>query len=186
MKKYFSIFVVALVIGLGFVSCSTETDEPAGGTAVEKMAGHWIANTDLLLDEIDDNGDTIFLGDTIPNVYADYGIVNWPMHTYNTANNDPDTIWLTDNSKFWGYTIKVPVDVKAMTFACDSVYIYTAEDDDGNPLDSVFCTITEGKVIPNGGLNVNGKPTDAIQYNIEFTDDPGSIYFVHGVRYAGF
>lgn len=185
MKNYFSIFVVALIIGLGFASCSTETDEPAGGTAVEKMAGHWIANVDLLLDEITDNGDTIPLGDTIPNVYANYGIVNFNMHTYNTANNDADTMWITDNNRFWGYTIKVPVDVKAMTFECKDVYIYSDEDDDGNEYD-VFCTITEGKVIPNGGLNVNGKPTDAIQYNIEFTDDPGSIYFVRGVRYAGF
>ena len=50
----------------------------------------------------------------------------------------------------------------------------------------VTCTITNGKVIPNGGKNVNGKPTDAIQYNIEFSDDPGSIYYVYGVRYAGF
>ena len=49
-----------------------------------------------------------------------------------------------------------------------------------------FPVYTNGRVIPNGGLNVNGKPTDAIMYNIEFSDDPGSLYFVHGVRYAGF
>ena len=174
MKSNFSIFAVALVMSLGFLSCSVETDEPAGGTAVEKMAGHWIVNTDLIMD-----------GDTIPKVYANYGIVDWDMHTYNTANNDADTMWLTDNNRFWRYTIKVPVNVNALTFACDSVYIYSDEDDDGNPFD-VYCTITEGRVIPNGGLNVNGMPTDAIKYNIEFTDDPGSIYYVHGVRYAGF
>lgn len=170
MKKYISIFVTALVLSLGFASCSVETDEPAGGTAVEKMAGHWIVNTDLIMD-----------GDTIPQVYADYGIVDWDMHTYNTANNDPDTIWLTDNNKFWGYTIKVPVNYDNLTFECGPTYIYT-----DNSGEDVFCTITEGKVIENGGLNVNGKPTDFIKYNIEFTDDPGSIYYIYGVRYAGF
>lgn len=174
MKKYISIFALALVLSLGFASCSVETDEPAGGTAVEKMAGHWVVNTDLI------DGT-----DTIHNVYADYGIVDWNMTTYNTANDDTDLMWLSDNDNFWGYTIKVNVDLNTMTFSCKDMYIYTAKDEDGNPYD-VFCTITEGKVIPNGGLNVNGKPTDAIQYNIEFTDDPGSIYYVYGVRYAGF
>ena len=170
MKKYFSIFALALVMGLGFASCSTETDEPAGGTKVEKMAGHWVVNTDLI------DGT-----DTIPNVYADYGIVDWDMTTYNTANDDKDLMWLSDNNNFWGYTIKVNVDVNALTFDCKDLYIYS--DDDGN---DVTCTITNGRIIPNGGLNVNGKPTDAIAYNIEFSDDPGSLYYVHGVRYAGF
>ena len=103
------------------------------------------------------------------------------MTTYNTANDDKDLMWLSDNNNFWGYTIKVNVDVNALTFDCKDLYIYS--DDDGN---DVTCTITNGRIIPNGGLNVNGKPTDAIMYNIEFSDDPGSIYFVHGVRYAGF
>ena len=169
MKKYISIFALALGLCMGIASCSTETDEPAGGTKVEKMAGHWIVNTDLI------DGT-----DTIPQVYAAYGIVDWDMITYNTANDDADVMWLSDQDNFWGYTIKVPVDLNSMTFSCEHVFIYN----DG--VDDVFCTITNGKVIPNGGLNVNGKPTDAIQYNIEFTDDPGSIYYVHGVRYAGF
>ena len=73
MKKYFSILALALMLSLGFASCSVETDEPAGGTAVEKMAGHWIVNTDLI------DGT-----DTIPNVYAAYGIVDWDMTTYNS------------------------------------------------------------------------------------------------------
>lgn len=173
MKKYISIFALALVLGLGFASCSTETDEPAGGTAVEKMAGHWV----VTVDAYDEAGNLL---------YEDpYGMGEWNMYTYNTADDDADQMWLSDGNNFWGYTIKVNVDLNTMTFSCKDMYIYTAEDEDGNPYD-VFCTITEGKVIPNGGLNVNGKPTDAIQYNIEFTDDPGSIYYVYGVRYAGF
>ena len=156
-------------MGLGFASCSTETDEPAGGTAVEKMAGHWV----VTVDAYDEAGNLL---------YEDpYGMGEWNMYTYNTADDDADQMWLSDGNNFWGYTIKVNVDVNALTFDCKDLYIYS--DDDGN---DVTCTITNGRIIPNGGLNVNGKPTDAIMYNIEFSDDPGSLYYVHGVRYAGF
>jgi hypothetical protein len=169
MKKYISIFALALVLGLGFASCSTETDEPAGGTAVEKMAGHWV----VTVDAYDEAGNLL---------YEDpYGMGEWNMYTYNTADDDADQMWLSDGNNFWGYTIKVNVDVNALTFDCKDLYIYS--DNDGN---DVTCTITNGRIIPNGGLNVNGKPTDAIMYNIEFSDDPGSLYYVHGVRYAGF
>ena len=166
MKKYFSIFALALVMGLGFASCSTETDEPAGGTAVEEMAGHWVVVADIIED-----------GQVLEDPY---GIGKWDMYTYNTAADDADQMWLSDGNNFWGYTLKVPIDLNAKTFNCDHVFIYN----DGS--EDQFCTITDGKIIENGGLNVNGKPTDAIEYKIEFTDDPGTIYYVHGVRYTGF
>ncbi len=166
MKKYISIFALTLGLCLGFASCSTETDEPAGGTAVEKMAGHWVVVADIIEDG---------------QVYEDpYGIGEWDMYTYNTANDDADQMWLSDGDNFWGYTLKVPIDLNAKTFKCDHLFIYNDGDADQ------FCTITDGKIIENGGENVNGKPTDAIEYKIEFTDDPGTIYYIHGVRYAGF
>ena len=173
MKKYISIFALALVLGLGFASCSTETDEPAGGTAVEKMAGHWV----VTVDAYDEAGNLL---------YEDpYGMGEWNMYTYNTADDDADQMWLSDGNNFWGYTLKVPIDLNAQTFAIKDGFIYSDEDEDG-PYD-VFCTISNGKIIPNGGKNVNGKPTDAIEYDITFTDDGyGFVYYVYGVRYAGF
>ena len=90
-------------------------------------------------------------------------------------------MWLSDGNHFWGYQVKVPINLNAQTFACEHVFMYT---DDGD--EDQFLTITDGKVVPNGGVNVNGKPTDSIEYKIEFTDDPGTIYYIHGVRYAGF
>lgn len=166
MKKYISILATAFVLCMALSSCDVETDEPAGGTAIEKMCGHWVVTADIIEDgQIDEDP---------------YGVGEWNLNTYNTANNDADVMWLSDN-EFWGYTIKVPINYDAKTFSCQNVYIYT--DDEG--VDQ-YCTITEGKVIENGGLNVNGKPTDAIEYKVEFTDDPGTIYYIHGVRYAGF
>ena len=38
MKKYISMFMFALLGCFALVSCDTETDESAGGTAVEQMA----------------------------------------------------------------------------------------------------------------------------------------------------
>ena len=166
MKKYISIFALTLGVCLGLDSGSTETDEPAGGTAVEKMAGHWVVVADIIEDG---------------QVYEDpYGIGPWDMYTYNTANDDTDQMWLSDFGNFWAYELKVDIDLNAMTFGVNHGFIYNDGEEDQ------FCTITDGRIIPNGGENVNGKPTDAIEYKIEFTDDPGTIYYIHGVRYAGF
>lgn len=173
MKKYISIFALALVLGLGLASCNTETNEPAGGTAVEKMAGHWV----VTVDAYDYDGNLLYEDP------FEYG--EWDMYTYNTAADDADQMWLSDGRNFWDYTLKVPIDLKAQTFAVKDAYIYSDEDEDGAY--DVYCTITNGKIIPNGGKNINGKPTDAIEYDITFTDDPYDfVYHVHGVRYAGF
>ena len=169
MKKYFSILIVALLMGLGLASCSVETDEPAGGTTVEKMAGHWV----VTVDAYDTEGKLL---------YEDpYNMGEWDMYTYNTANDDNDQIWLSDGAHFWDYTLKVPIDLNAQTFGIQNGFMYNDGEADQ------FCTITNGKIIKDGGLNVNGKPTDAIEYDITFTDDEyGFVYHVHGVRYAGF
>lgn len=172
MKKYISFFVTALVLSLGLASCGVETDEPAGGTAIEDMCGHWVVTCDL-----------IYQGQSLGDYY---GIGEWDMYTYNTANNETDVMWLSDGNNFWGYTGKVGIDYNAKTFSCKDVYIYSDEDDEGNEYD-VFMTITNGKIVKNGGLNVNGKPTDSIEYDIQFTDDdPDIVYHIKGVRYAGF
>ena len=169
MKKYISIFALTLGLCLGFASCNTETNEPAGGTAVEKMAGHWV----VTVDAYDEEGNLL---------YEDpYGMGEWDMYTYNTANNDADQMWLSDGDNFWGYTIKVPIDLNNQTFSYNNGFMYNDGDDDQ------FCTITNGKIMPNGGLNVNGELTDAIEYDITFTDDSyGFVYHVSGVRYSGF
>ena len=167
MKKYFSIFALSLGLCLGLASCAVETDEPAGGTAVEKMAGHWVVVADIIEDG---------------EVYEDpYGIGTWDLYTYNTADDSKDQMWLSDFDNFWAFTLKVDIDLNAKTFSVNHGYMYT----DGDDVDQ-FCTITDGQIIENGGLNVNDKLTDAIEFKIEFTDDPGTIYYIHGVRYAGF
>lgn len=74
MKKYISMFLVALVGMFTFVSCDPETDEKAGGTAVEKMAGLWV----VTVDAVDEDGNVIS-----KNLLGEFNV-----NTYNTAAND--------------------------------------------------------------------------------------------------
>ena len=164
MKKYISLLAMALLPALAFVSCSVETDEPAGGTKVEKMAGHWVVTVDATA-----GGD----------FYEDpYGLGEWDLFTYNTAADDADQMWIDDGGNFWKFKFKCPVNLSAKTFACDGV------DYDNVPTGTA--TITNGKILDKAGKNVNGMPTDSIYFDVEFSDDPGTIYHIHGVRYAGF
>ena len=96
MKKYISMFMVALAATFTFVSCDPETDEKAGGTAVEKMAGLW----EVTVDVVDEQGNVLGkdpLG---------LGTIN--INTYNTAANDADKMWLDDDT-FYGVKMKVNV-----------------------------------------------------------------------------
>ena len=45
--------------------------------------------------------------------------------------------------------------------------------------------ITNAKVIKKGGTQNNGSPADYITMDVEFSDDPGTIYRLEGVRYSG-
>ena len=44
---------MAIALSFGFVSCDTETNEEPGGTNVQKMAGRWNVQVDIV-DESDD------------------------------------------------------------------------------------------------------------------------------------
>ena len=95
MKKYISMFLVALLGMFTFGSCDPETDEKAGGTAVEKMAGRWV----VTVDAVDEDGNVIdenLLGKKID------------LNTYNTAANDADKMWL-DDAAFYGVKMKVNI-----------------------------------------------------------------------------
>ena len=124
MKKYISIFALALVLGLGLASCNTETNEPAGGTAVEKMAGHWMVD----IDAVDANGNPIDGGEH----YFGYDEDRISLFTYNTADNSDTQMWIDDlgwfdlssyygNAAYPNYSFKnlVSIDLNNLTFHYD-------------------------------------------------------------------
>lgn len=169
MKKYISMFLVALVGMFTFVSCDPGTDEKAGGTAVEKMAGRWV----VTVDAVDEDGNVIdenLLGKKID------------LNTYNTAANDADKMWL-DDAAFYGVKMKVNVtDYNAGKFEATPNTSYNPSDDEAGNVEFL-----KGQVLYGQGKNIHGAPVDSICYTVKFSDDDNAlIYRISGKRYSGF
>ncbi len=169
MKKYISMFLVALLGMFTFGSCDPETDEKAGGTAVEKMAGRWV----VTVDAVDEDGNVIdknLLGKKID------------LNTYNTAANDADKMWL-DDAAFYGVKMKVNVtDYNAGKFEATPNTSYNPSDDEAGNVEFL-----KGQVLYGQGKNLHGAPVDSICYTVKFSDDDNAlIYRISGKRYSGF
>lgn len=169
MKKYISMFLVALLGMFTFGSCDPETDEKAGGTAVEKMAGRWV----VTVDAVDEDGNVIdenLLGKKID------------LNTYNTAANDADKMWL-DDAAFYGVKMKVNItDYKNGKFEATPNTSYNPSDDEAGNVEFL-----KGQVLYGQGKNIHGAPVDSICYTVKFSDDDNAlIYRISGKRYSGF
>lgn len=169
MKKYIKIAMMALCLSMGFVACDVETDEEAGGTNVQNLAGHWMVTVDI----VDEQGQTL---------YSDpYGLGEIEMFTYNTAANDADSIWITDAHNFWQFEMKIPCNVNTLTFSCP--------EKDYDAAGTGKAIITNGKVLLGAATNLHGMPNDSITLDITFNDDDpayGYIYRLSGQKYTGF
>ena len=97
--------------------------------------------------------------------------------TYNTSSNNPNEIWIDDVKNFWNFKVKATADPNGLTFSASS-----AQNQRG---DDITVNITNGKITKNGGVQNNGSPADYITMDVEFSDDPGTIYRLEGVRYSG-
>lgn len=162
-------FLVALLGMFTFGSCEPETDEKAGGTAVEKMAGRWV----VTVDAVDEDGNVIdenLLGKKID------------LNTYNTAANDADKMWL-DDAAFYGVKMKVNVtDYNAGKFEATPNTSYNPSDDEAGNVEFL-----KGQVLYGQGKNIHGAPVDSICYTVKFSDDDNAlIYRISGKRYSGF
>lgn len=158
-------------------SCDSDTDIEAGGTAVEPMAGLW----EVSIDAVDEKGEV---------VYEDF-FDPIQLYTYNTASNSSTQMWIDDKGSMWAYKFLVNIDLNNMTFSAastnyDPTLTYSDEGEAGN------ATVENGKITKDGGLNLHGKPVDAIEFTISFDDDSYpekygfAKYHVHGTRYSGF
>lgn len=84
------------------------------------------------------------------------------MKIYNTSFSK-DSVWVDDNGLFWPFKAKARVNMKALTFEAAKSANETVEDS---------VTFRNGKLIGN----------DSIYFEVEFTDDPGTIYKFSGHR----
>ncbi|MBO4673610.1 MAG: hypothetical protein J5616_04600 [Bacteroidaceae bacterium] len=167
MKKIFSAIMITAAAMFGISSCSTETNESAGGTAVQDMAGLWDVDIDVM--ELDENGN-----------YGSEPVVTYPgytLYTYNTNDNRSDSLYIDDLGKIWPVKLKVGCNLSDFTITgTDVINIYDDEE---------TCQIN-GRVMPGAATNLHGKPNDSICVEIEFSSDPGYLYRFTGQRYTGF
>jgi hypothetical protein len=158
MKKV--LYLAALLLCMAFTACEKEE---IGGTSAESLAGEWYVYGNIV-----DNGQV---------VEDPYGIGRFTIMTYSTAANTANEIWIDDVSNFWNFKIKATADANGLTFSASS-----ASNQRG---DEITVNVTNGKIIKNGGKQNNGSPADYITMDVEFSDNPGTIFRLEGVRYSG-
>lgn len=95
--------------------------------------------------------------------------------TYNTTEND-DSLWLDDLANGYGMKCKVKRDIQRLSFLTASSHD-EYKDVNGN---DVQVTITNGKILHNGGISKTGIATDSIYLEAIFTDDPSTTYIISG------
>lgn len=162
MKK--TIYLLMLCVGVMFASC--EKDE-IGGTATEVLAGEWQLTVDL----VDDAGNVLM---TDP-----YGMGVILGITYNTVDNVPDKMYVSDLGNFWDYKVVVNCDCNALTFSTNG--------DAQNESYDCMVNIEDGKMLPSAATTPSGMPADSLVYYVSFSDDdPGMRYKVSGYRRTGF
>lgn len=88
---------------------------------------------------------------------------------YNTSFGQ-DSVWIDDyNGNFWDMKFKAKVDMSTLTFqTAGSVNAISGYD--------ITIKVTDGKIINK----------DSIYFNMEFEDDPGTIYTLAGHRAVGY
>ena len=159
MKKV--LYLATMLLCMAFTSCQKED---IGGTATESLAGVWYVQANVV------NGDGSVTEDP-------YGLGRFQIMTYSTSANNPNEIWVDDSKNFWNFKGKATGDVNSLTISAAS-----AQNQRG---DEITVNITNGKILKNGGVQNNGSPADYISIDVEFSDDPGTIYRLEGVRYSG-
>ncbi len=159
-----------LLIFLSFLVISCDNDGydefDAGGTNVEGVSGEWYVQ--LLLDGEDVNGLGYYL-----------------LSTYNTAQDNGEEMWVDDHET-WTTKVIVPVETQNLTFSGATLENeYSYPDGDGGFVSPII-TITNGQIVENGGTTTEGDVADSIFFEVEFSDEPGTVYTIEGYRKTGF
>lgn len=147
-----TIKLLLLVFATGIIAIGCQKDEDIGGTAVEKLAGEWWVQ--LSVD-----------GNLVSQNF-------FPLLTYNTADNAGNKMWLDDEEAIWPFKFKVDVNGANQTFSAtgaESLY------------SNITINLQNGKVLTGVSKGpVSQAVTDSIYFEAEFSDDPGTVYQIHG------
>ncbi len=152
MKKNIFYLIMAILI---FASCDEKEDYTQINSSVVEVAGEWWVNY----------------------VDGEYESGYTKLITFNTAADNGQEFWISDEHNFWAYKVKCPVNTANLTFS--------GTDLPNNEYD-VDIQILDGKIIEDGALSTSGVVTDSIYFQVEFGDEPGVIYTASGWRKTGF
>jgi hypothetical protein len=86
-----------------------------------------------------------------------YGLGYHTFLTSTTAAADGKELFLNDQANFWDFQVKAPMNVDSKTFG-----------------------------LADGGRSKTGVQVDSIYFEVEFADDPGTIYEISGHGRTGF
>lgn len=170
MKKV--LYLATLLFCAVFTSCEKEK---VGNTETMAMAGQWY----VTVDAADESGNVVEGFEDL------FGIGRHLLVTSNTAANSASEMMIDDLGNFWMYRVKVSCDINSLTFATGS---QTVENLNGDPIE---VTISNGKIVKDGGVQNNGSKADYIEFYVSFSDDPYPAaygyknYKVSGIRYSG-
>lgn len=165
MKKYIT-YILALLLGMAATSCSKD-EIPMTSTVA--LAGEWM----------------------VEGYFGDEQLTDpFMILTYNTNADDGTRLWIMDtspanNPAWWSPITRVEVDCNVSTLAFGS----TKTEVNLNPIDEatpLYVVVTDGKSYPAEQSAHQGCPVDGIEFNIEYSDDPGNVYTIKGYRRTGF
>lgn len=172
MKKL--VYFAALLLTTVFASCEKEE---IGGTATQATAGQWY----VTVDAADGNGNLV------AGLEDMFSLGRVTMLTFNTAENNPNEMIVSDIGNFWNFSVKVATNQQTLTFQTN-----TTENNNLVPkYEDINVTITNGMIMPKAGRQNNGSPADSIVFYVSFSDDPYPAaygyanYRVSGIRYSG-
>jgi hypothetical protein len=150
--------LTGVLILLFSLSCTKKLEDP-GATSTVAMSNEWWVTLKI--------GTNDLIGTHVK------------FATYNTSTNVADSLWLDDLMNGYQFKCKVLTNPKNGTFAVDSSQ---------NLYYDIRVHITNGKIIPNGGLSKTGIVCDSIYMEANFGDDPVNTYIISGTartRWAG-
>jgi len=181
------LYILSLVGSLAILASCQKMTNP-GGTATEALAGQWYVTYDLVAAD----GEVVM---------EDFNEGRSLCMTYNTSENDKNTIWFDDMENLFGLKCKVGANVEGFQFGSkeysENEY-YDSTDPEGYPSELIL--VYDGKIVPQGAVTPSNGKADYVEFKIKCGGDgkstaeyylseyggDGAYYLVKGWRYTGF
>ncbi|WP_298495552.1 lipid-binding protein [uncultured Algibacter sp.] len=161
MKKIFN-YILVIILMTAFSACNDDEgfeELNLEKSSVIEMSGDWYVQT--------------FIGG---NMVVDYEVIT----TSNTAADDGTEIQMSDHEHIWAFNSAIPVNLTDLTFSGSNL---ESKVDDYE----ITVSVTNGVIQKNGTVSSGtNQSVDFISFDIEFSDDPGSIYHIEGYKRTGF